>query len=221
MRGDGGRHLSADFADGGEHGQAAIVLLDDLTTDGGETAPGQRFHQAAVGHGHVVEGHQRHPRRAEIQFVRRGPADLGQQLGALEYLGGRVGDLRPGTEVLGVAEHGAIAGAGLDPHGVAGAGEPPYHGRRQRHAAIKRATLSNHADVHGLAPLSGGGIGLASDIIFGCFGGECKGGGFCGAGFILCGFATRRMPQQTVVPSSFARPETLSLAVALGVQSKV
>ena len=43
MRGDGGGHLSGDFADGGQHGQPPVVLLDDLTADGGESAPGQRF----------------------------------------------------------------------------------------------------------------------------------------------------------------------------------
>ena len=176
VRGDGGRHLSADLADGGEHGQAPVVLLDDLTADGGEAAPGQRFHQAAVRHGQVVEGHQRHARRAQTQFFRRGPADFGQQLDTLQDLRGRIGDLRPGAEVLGIAEHGAIAGAGLDPNGVAGAGQPPHHGRRQRHPAVERAALSNHPDVHTKHLLTVVANVRRSDIIFECFGGECKRG---------------------------------------------
>jgi len=78
VRGDGGGHLSGDLADGGQHGQAPVVLLDDLTADGSETARGQRFHQPAVRHGEVVEGQQRHPRRAKVQLFRRGPADFSQ-----------------------------------------------------------------------------------------------------------------------------------------------
>ena len=53
------------FADGGQHGQAAVFLLDDFAADGGEAAFGDLVEQGAIGHGHVVEGHQGHVRPGE------------------------------------------------------------------------------------------------------------------------------------------------------------
>ena len=69
VRGDRNRHLAGDLADRGEHRQAAVVLLDDLAADGGQAAFRQRIPQGAVRHGQVVEGHQRHARPAEAQFL--------------------------------------------------------------------------------------------------------------------------------------------------------
>ena len=75
--------------------------------------------QSFVGHRHVVEGHQRRARPAKPDLFHRRPGDFRHQFHALQHLRRRVGDLAAGAQVLGVAEHGAIARAGFHPDRVA------------------------------------------------------------------------------------------------------
>ena len=174
VRGDGDGHLAGDLADGGEHRQAAIRSLDDLAADRRDAPFGQRFEQPAIGHRHVVEGHQGSAGTAEAQLFGGGPADLGHQIRPLDHFGRRIGDARPGAGILGVAEHGALARAGFHPHGVAGPHQAPRHGRRQPHAPVIGAALAYHPDIHEhLTAVVA--ARLATLLIFGPFGADCNG----------------------------------------------
>ena len=148
MGGDRGGHLAGHLADGREHGQSAVFLLDDLATDGGEAAFGDLVEQRAVGHRHVVEGHQGHVRPREAELFGGGTADFGKKVRPLDDLGRRIRDLGAGPYVFVIGIHGAFARAGFHPHGMPRFGQPADYRRRKADTPVVEAALADHSDVH-------------------------------------------------------------------------
>src|ERR1039457_6389910 len=68
VRGDGNGHLAGNLADRPQHRQAPVILLNHLQPDGCDGLFHQPVQHHAVGHGHVIEGHEDHAVRALPQL---------------------------------------------------------------------------------------------------------------------------------------------------------
>ena len=97
VRRNGHGHLTSEFANSGQDGKPAILLLNDFAADGGEAALSEGIEETAICHGHVVEGHDRGAGRAPIEFGEGGAGDFGEEFGAPDGLLWRVGDLGSGA----------------------------------------------------------------------------------------------------------------------------